>query len=56
MQHKDWVVILNVAMTKEVGRYGDMLTAPRSHIDNFIKSQKEEVEDEEQKSFRKVAQ
>jgi hypothetical protein len=40
MKHDDIVVILNVAMTKEVARYGDMLMNPRSFIENFIKTPK----------------
>ena len=55
MRHEDLVVILNVAMTKEVARYGDMLMSPHSFIDNFIKNPKsEEVEAEEEKAFRRV--
>ena len=55
MRNDDLVVILNVAMTKEVARYGEMLSSPHSFIDNFIKNPKsEDVEADEEKAFRKV--
>jgi len=55
MRNNDLVVILNVAMTKEVARYGEMLKNPRSFIDNFFKNpQSKEVEAESEKAFRRV--
>lgn len=38
MISRDLVIILNVAMTKEFGLFGDLSTNPRSYIDNFIKN------------------
>lgn len=40
MQLNDLVIILNVAMTKEVGRFQDLSGNPKSSIDNFIKTPK----------------
>jgi hypothetical protein len=40
MQEDDWVVILNVAITKEYGQFKDLSKNPRSFIDNFFKNNK----------------
>lgn len=40
MNPNDLIIILNVAMTKEVGRYKDLESNPKSMIDNFIKIHK----------------
>lgn len=55
MRNNDLVVILNVAMTKEVATYGEMLKNPRSFIDNFFKNpQSKDLPAEEEKAFRRV--
>jgi hypothetical protein len=40
MQPNDLIIILNIAMTKEVGRFKDLEGNPKSSIDNFIKTAK----------------
>lgn len=55
LQAEDWIVILNVAMTKEVGRFNDLQYNPKSSLDNFLRSNKGDGEmDEEEKAFRRV--
>ena len=40
MQDNDWITILNVAVTKEYGQFKDLSKNPRSFIDNFVKNNK----------------
>jgi len=40
MQDDDWITILNVAVTKEYGQFKDLSNNPRSFIDNFVKNNK----------------
>ena len=57
MQEEDWVVILNVAVTKEFGQFKTLSVDPHSFIDNFFKNSKLEdnLQDDEEKAFRRVA-